>query len=86
MSGRIYDSYYNEEIKCISCGATNVRRPSETNFNGYFCVKCNNFVKVDSLGVPMKRGTQNRIDRHNNKCSGVIIPGKIILNSDATNA
>lgn len=62
MSGRTYDSYYNEEIKCKKCGSTSVRRPSETNFNGYFCLKCDEWVNVESLGIPMKKTTSNRIN------------------------
>jgi hypothetical protein len=40
MSGRIYDNFYQEEIKCCECSSTTVRRSVETNFNGFYCIKC----------------------------------------------
>ena len=72
MSGRIYDSFLGVEIKCKKCGASNVRRPTETNFNGYYCVKCDAWVDVEGTEIPITKRTQRRIDNNAKKYGNYI--------------
>ncbi|MCK9574842.1 MAG: hypothetical protein WC979_02695 [Candidatus Pacearchaeota archaeon] len=66
MSGNVYDYFFNEETKqkipvvCNHCGSYKIKRPAETDYNGFYCNKCNEYVEVSVS--PIYQQNQQSID------------------------